>query len=279
VLAALPLMGCSGETQTGRAGTDGGPPGSSSSIQALIDALCAGARNCCNQAGYPAEPLADCEAEVMRQIDSLTLVVAGTVLADASKVASCVTAYRAAASTCAYPSSTFDDCQGMFSGTRHDGESCTRSEECVRGAEAVMCLKTSSGTTDPETGICHTLQRGVLGQPCSTSADRNFSGVTYTTPDPSPPLVYCHSADGLYCGYLVTTTERACQEFAAEGAPCADGQVCAPNAFCDATCKARKSLGSPCVARNECAELLACENGTCAPLGVASDKLCSGDFN
>ncbi len=276
MLVGILMAGCSGDDATGATtGGDGGPVAGTSSIQPLVDALCGAARTCCGRAGKPPEPLADCEPEVIRQIDPLQEAVNGTVIVDAVRFATCVAHYRTSATSCTYPTAIGDDCQGMFTGTLREGERCTRAEECIRGADPVACLLPMSDGGSARTGVCHNLRRGSSGDACITSGGDRYYGTTYSTTDPNPPFVYCHSGDGLFC----SSSTRTCTPFAKVGATCQQYDGCGPDAYCDATCIAKKPAGATCVRASECRGIQACNNGLCGPLGIATDKLCSGDFN
>jgi hypothetical protein len=241
-----------------------------------VDAICSAARTCCGRAGRPPEPLVDCEPEVIRQIDPLQEAVNGTVVVNSARFSACLAHYRASATSCEYPASVGNDCEGIFSGTLREGERCTRAEECIRGADPVACLLPISDGGEERTGVCRTLRRGASGDACILSGGANYYGTTYSTSDPNPPFVYCHSADGLYCS---SGLNRTCTPFASVGSPCAQFEGCAPDAYCDTTCVSRKPAGAACGRSSECQGVQACDNGVCGPLGIATDKLCSGDFN
>jgi hypothetical protein len=276
VFATLLMAGCSGDDPAGASSGDGGPVAGSSSIQPLVDALCSAARTCCARASFPSEPLVDCEPEVIRQIDPLQEAVNGTVIVDTARFAACVAHYRTAATSCTYPPAIGDDCEGMFRGTLREGETCTRSEECIRGADPVACLLPISDGGSGRTGVCHNLRRGSQGDACITSGGDRYHGTTYSTSDPNPPYVYCHSADGLFCSI---GTQRTCVPFKTVGSPCVEFLECGPDAYCDTTCTARKPVGAACGRPSECQGIQSCNNGVCAPLEIATNKLCSGDFN
>lgn len=276
--ATLFVLGCSSDSLTGTAGTigsEGGPAAGSSSIQALVDAICSAARTCCGRAGKPAEPLADCESEVIRQVDPLQEVVNRTVVVNAARFSACVAEYQAAASSCEYPATIGKDCKGIFSGTLREGERCTRAEECIGGTDPVSCLLPISDGGAGRTGVCHDLGRGGPGDACIVSGDEHFQGTTFATSDPNPPFVYCHSADGLFCTSMANGT---CEPIAKVGSPCM-GLECGEDAYCDTTCIAKKPAGSACAHSSECQSVQACNNGICGPLGIAADKLCNGDFD
>lgn len=276
-IATLVMAGCSGDDPTGKTGnTDGGPVAGASTVQALVDAICSAARTCCARASFPSEPLVDCEPEVIRQIDPLQEAVNGTVTVDAARFATCVAHYRTAGASCEYPTSIGKDCEGIFAGTLREGERCSRSEECIRGTDPVACLLPMSDGGSARTGVCHDLRRGTAGDACIVSGGEHFHGTTYSTTDPNPPFVYCHSADGLFCSSGV---QRICVPFKKVGSPCVEFLECGPDAYCDTTCIALKPAGAPCVRSSECQHVQACNNGVCGPLNIATDKLCSGDYN
>jgi hypothetical protein len=124
------------------------------------------------------------------------------------------------------------------------------------------------------TGVCHDLKRGAAGEACIISGGEHLHGTTYSTTDPNPSLVYCDSADHLYC-----SVTRTCAPFVPVGSACQTTQECGPDAYCDVTCLARKPAGSPCSGVHDCQGAQSCNSGVCGPLAVANDKTCGGDFN
>jgi hypothetical protein len=213
---------------------------------------------------------------VISQTHTLQGVVDGTVTVNGSVMATCAAAIQSVAGTCTFGTDITTKCENVFNGTVADGQPCRFADECKRGDGPVVCLKVStSSVSSPETGVCHPLQRGASGSPCIFSASGNLAGATYTSPDPNPPLVFCHSDDGLSC----SSPSRTCTPLAALGTSCAGGGACAAGLYCHTTCRQKKSEGETCTGSGECADPFACKSGSCAPIPVASDKLCGGDYN
>src|SRR5262249_36572742 len=153
------------------------------------------------------------------------LVGQGTVLLDAQAVAACAAAYQRAATACTI-GDVLTACQGVFVGTKADGEPCATLYECRRDQGPATCLKILTGDTTPALGICRRAPHASGGDPCVFSCQAGDDCSTETIPgSPDPPLALCFEADGLYCSTAGDTP--VCAPLAADGAACDSGSdVC-----------------------------------------------------
>lgn len=263
VLVAVLATACSGSRD--------GDAGASPEVDEIIGATCDWIRTCCEAAGEPLEPLADCEAETEAR---LALFRARTRKNEPIEPAysDCVAAMQAGARSCG--AGRMDDVCGVtFRGLVAEGGACEDVSECAHDGLPVICLRTDSATDDTP-GVCRALARVASAEPCLISGNGE-GGVTFSTFQSAADVVlaYCDVRDGLYCG----TSTRICQSFIAEGGACED-EGCAAGFYCDATCKPQKTAGAACAASQECAELL-CKEAQCGAPLITDGDLCQGDYD
>jgi hypothetical protein len=263
----------------GTAGTSSGAgaTGSSSSASDYAAAFCGAARSCCTKEGLDIAGLAECEAEAVRQMNPLQALERGTAKAVEPAFSECVAAWQALGDSC-QPSDAFAVCSSAFAGTAQVGEPCRNVVDCVRGATPLACIKHRENPDDPspELGVCRNLVQAAEGEPCLVSTTSNYFGVTYTTPEQSPPLGHCSAQNGLYCSFA----ERVCTAFAKAGEPCSSPEQCAPGLGCTGdTCNPLAPAGEPCASSQECAAGTLCRDDQCTVPPFADDDLCDGDLN
>ena len=266
VLIACATLGCDGDSTTEPARP------LPANIQSFIDAYCDMARACCQSAGFPAEPLADCESEFVRQTDFAPLVEGGTVLVDEAKLSGCVAEIRQAQSTCIAPDWE-SACQNVFRGTRNQGEPCVDVLECVSQSEPTVCFHLREADGGDASGICRVAPRGALGDPCFYDCGLGENCRSdHSTPLPDTVLTLCHEADGLFCG-------QGCERLLDNGNPCESTRECGSSSFCDTSCKPRGNLGASCTSNDACSKGFYCLENSCRRTPVAANKLCSGDYD
>lgn len=249
-----------------------GSMSSSEPVRQFSDTFCGAVRQCCANAGFPAGPLADCATEVVRQMDFLSAIEAGTIRVGEPGFSNLTAFYGELAQTCMYPA-TFqsyqDDFAGAFEGTVALMGPCDKAAECVRGADPVACFR--NGVPDSQPGICVPLTRGSLGDACLDTATAGYVGVTYSTsPALEPALVVCYTSDNLYCA----VSSRTCEAQLAPNAACSGAEECQAGYTCDEVCRPAQQLGDACISR--CPPPLTCSNGTCTPYPFADDDMCGG---
>jgi hypothetical protein len=254
-------------------GSGTAPASGSGDIDALIDAICRAARDCCGRAGFPLEPVANCESELVRQTEFTPLLERGTVLIDQPGLASCVDAYRRAADSCS-GADLRSACAVLFEGTREAGQPCSDSLECKMAGEPVVCVKMRGDAgDDPSEGVCVRPPRGAEGDECLADCRPNEPcRIGLSTSRTEAVTTLCHEVDGLYCA-------ASCQRILDSGAACTSSSSCAKGLRCDTTCVPGLAAGSACTSGDDCLEGLACIEGQCASLPFATEKICSGDFN
>jgi hypothetical protein len=275
---ASAAAGQSGATMTAAGTSSGaGATGSSTSASDYAAAFCGAARACCTKEGLDIAGLAECEAEAVTQINPLQALVRGTAQAVEPAFSDCVAAWQTLGESC-QRSAELAVCASAFVGTALAGEPCRNVVDCVRGATPLACIKHRENPDDPspELGACRSLVQAAEGEPCLVSTTSNYFGVTYTTPELSPPLSHCSAEDGLYCAFA----ERVCTPFAKADAPCTSPEQCAPGLGCvDDTCSALKPAGEPCTSSEECAAGTLCRDDQCTVPPFAYDGLCEGDLD
>lgn len=284
VWMAMSAVAACGETSSGGSPTGaGGEPGGdsgSAGIQEFVKAYCDGARTCCGKAGFPLDPLADCETRLSSQTDTFAFVQKGTVTVDSAALDACVKAFHSAVLTCDGSTAVDPVCQTIFNGTIPPEASCEGVEECA--GRPVVCLKILPPgiTTTPATGVCKAAPRAKEGDPCfSTCAPGRSCSSTYSTSNPNPPLALCYEADGLFCSRV--GTDARCAPLSKVGAACTTYDSCGSNLFCNSAfvCIERKPIGAACTESGECGNALTCVNGVCATPPLENQKTCRGDFN
>lgn len=153
------------------------------------------------------------------------------------------------------------ECDGLFEGSRKDGELCRSSLECAGGSHCLGGGPMDAGRCGPPRGA---------GDACLTAVDPLAS---YARQNPEARHRECQG----FCGH------RKCQPIAAPGSACSIAPECPPGQHCDGkTCVAPAfaSRGQRCVG-GACAPGLRCLGGSCAeakPEGAAckEDVECRG---
>jgi hypothetical protein len=272
---------------SGCQGDDGGDDGAAgaaargdgaATIDDFISAYCDLVRDCCGAAGLPAEPLADCEAELERQMDVVASVRAGTTELVEPAFGRCVSEIRTQAGSCGFPRMGAGDssCNGAFRGTVPEGGACEDAVECEPGDVGPrVCLRAGDAAGDSESGVCVATRAVDVGESCLFDYAGNAS-FTIGTPDPNPPRTYCDRRDGLYC----PSFEDTCAELPGPGEPC--DYDCDAGLWCDeaaGTCAPTLGEGEACSGGRSCAEGLWCRDGRCAVVSIADTEICEGDFN
>jgi hypothetical protein len=181
----------------------------------------------------------------------------------------CVSAYRAAATTCVLDGVTAA-CHGILVGHVPDGQPCADVAACDRAAGPKVCQKIQGMG---ELGTCQTPPRGKSGDPCALSCalDTNCS-VTASSPAASYPTTLCYEEDGLYCqsGY-------SCVPLVADGSTCSGEDACRSASYCDGeTCVSRPGPGDACQFGPDCGSGFACVDSHCAPAPFAFSSSCEG---
>jgi len=262
-------------SSTGGGGSSTGTGGSTVSFQELVKAFCDGTRTCCQRAGYPLDPLVDCESAFQQQIDVFALVEKGTVTVNSAASQTCIEAFRLASSTCNAAEQRNPACKKIFTGTIAPEAPCEKSEECA--GDGAICLPSASGPTNtPTTGTCKLARRGEVGDACiSTCWMGSACGVYHSV---NPQLTVCYEEDGLFCSSA--DTDERCAPLSSIGAPCTSYDSCGTKLLCSpsSVCTERKALGAACSA-DECDVALSCISGTCGAPPVASQKTCNGNYN
>jgi hypothetical protein len=262
------VAACSGEDDGAGKGTsvDAG------AAKPLLDAICSMARNCCLAADFPAGPLSDCEPEMLRQSDWLTAIANGTVELHEPEFSQCIDLYEGLATSCVFDDAAFAPCRLATTGKSPSGGPCEDAIECLRTNEPVVCASERDGGT----GTCSTLVRGTSGQSCILTGGEGFYGVTYGSDSIVLPLAYCDTGDGLICEYDIGggTCVPAPGAGAACSLDCAAGFSCVND-----VCEMPSPDGSTCETSGECQSQYCGPTGVCEERGVATDKLCGGDYN
>jgi hypothetical protein len=245
----------------------------------VIGAFCAAARACCPGQGFSIAGLTDCEAQFPIRQPAFASVSSGAVTVDAAGLASCLAAYRDAATSCVR-NTVIPACANVFVGTKAENQPCANLFECRRDQGPATCYKVQSGNVPPETGTCRRIRHGTSGAPCSSNcqngehcSSESISGEPF--PDDTF-LTYCFEADGLYCPLGDDTP--TCRPIIAAGSACEfDGVSCGSAAYCDATCQSRRALGQTCQFTSECAKGLLCtDEHRCVEDPFASEGVCMG---
>jgi hypothetical protein len=220
-------------------------------LQPLGDAACAATRSCCGRASYPTANLANCESVFPSAYgDVLSEVDRGAVVVDATALATCVAAFKTAATTCdAAPLRAA--CAGVLNGTRTANQSCGMGSqpgqrECKRVNGLAICYWDKSPTDAASTGVCINPPRSKEGDACSVTLAKgqtlsdwrmgsNISGV-------------CLEEDGLYCAW--SKKPNVCRPIRAIDQACTmDENACGSGNFCDGTtntCQVVRKLGEDC---------------------------------
>ncbi|HEY3499179.1 MAG TPA: hypothetical protein VGK73_31025, partial [Polyangiaceae bacterium] len=268
--------GRAGDTSGGAGETSGGSGGSAASagttseggsagaielppeFEPLAAVFCATARNCCEAAGQPTGPLAECEAMLAEQNETFRAVKRGTVLIDTDALGACIDSYRDAAANCTRIA-PLAACHGIFIGTLADGEPCRDVAECDRSTADKTCEIVQEDNPDPYLGTCRTTPRAGLDELCAGDC-REGSSCSFTSisGESGFPIDRCYEEDGLYCrsGY-------GCEELLDDGAECTYGTECGSGNRCDVTCKPLVEPGGECFFTPDCQPGFICVEREC----------------
>jgi hypothetical protein len=269
----------------GSGGTGGGTGGSSApaSLQSLATAFCAAARTCCTQKSYPTAPLADCETQFQSRVRALALVNKGTVVIDTAALATCVAAYKQAATSCSFYD-VVDGCGGVFVGTRTAGQTCGSGNqagglECKKNGSPTICFWTQSPSDPSITGTCMQMPHAKKSDSCAGTCRSNDDCSVDMYAGPGDVTAFCYQDDGLYCSN--DNGVSTCKSLIAKGVACStiDIDACGDGNYCDwnaNTCRQSATLGQSCqtvscLSRYQCTSDYKCSN-----VPLANDDVCAG---
>ena len=284
-----PALGGAGGTTvvvTGTGGVGSGGTGGSSapaSLQSLATAFCAAARTCCTQKSYPTAPLADCETQFQSRVRALALVNKGTVVIDTEALATCVAAYKQAATSCSFYD-VVDGCGGVFVGTRTAGQTCGSGNqagglECKKNGGPTICFWTQSPSDPSITGTCMQMPHAKKSDSCAGTCRSNDDCSVDMYAGPGDVTAFCYQDDGLYCSN--DNGVSTCKSLIAKGVACStiDIDACGDGNYCDwnaNTCRQSATLGQSCqtiscLSRYQCTSDYKCSN-----VPLANDDVCAG---
>ena len=284
-----PALGGAGGTTvvvTGTGGVGSGGTGGSSapaSLQSLATAFCAAARTCCTQKSYPTAPLADCETQFQSRVRALALVNKGTVVIDTAALATCVAAYKQAATSCSFYD-VVDGCGGVFVGTRTAGQTCGSGNqagglECKKNGSPTICFWTQSPSDPSITGTCMQMPHAKKSDSCAGTCRSNDDCSVDMYAGPGDVTAFCYQDDGLYCSN--DNGVSTCKSLIAKGVACStiDIDACGDGNYCDwnaNTCRQSATLGQSCqtvscLSRYQCTSDYKCSN-----VPLANDDVCAG---
>jgi hypothetical protein len=243
----------------------------SAAIDEIVNAYCATVRTCCRAAGFPPEPVANCEAE-FSQIDTFQAVLAGKTVLREPERSQCVSWIEGLASSCIVTDDS--PCRRIFDGTGAEGAPCEDPSECRTPRDGVVCLRAGDTGTTPPPGVCRALTVGQLGSPCARTIDQDEYRFGYSTSELAPNLGVCDRRDGLFCDYVTSS----CQPLRAAGEAC-DFEGCADGLYCDGTCRPKTPAGTACEVYDQCQAGLDCVGAVCASPKLTDGDLCEGDFD
>lgn len=263
-------------------GIDGGTSAAALALQPLAKAFCAAARTCCKRDGFYAVALDDCEAKFPSRLQPYPLLDPGTVTIDSVRLAACVSAYEKAATTCAV-ADVEAACHGLWIGTRTEGQSCGGTVpfgayDCQVTNGSAACHWKDAESYPSGTGVCVSVPRGKVGDPCGKSCRQNQDCLVDLVGSSAPFPVMCFEEDGVYCA--VTENPPVCRSFLAVGDTCNyDFGSCGRGNYCDwnaHACRAAAKLGETC-GEVTCVEGTVCTTaGRCIAESLASSDVCVG---
>ncbi|HEX6765595.1 MAG TPA: hypothetical protein VF103_08965, partial [Polyangiaceae bacterium] len=138
VVGTVFWIGCGNSEPSGGGGPSStGNPG----IDEIVNAYCSTVRSCCGAAGFPLEPVADCEA-IVSGSEGFLSVLAGRAVFREPERTQCVAAIESLSQSCLQPVDSL--CSGIFDGTGAEGTPCGDAQECRTGVEGVACLHAGS---------------------------------------------------------------------------------------------------------------------------------------
>jgi hypothetical protein len=233
----------------------------------VIQAFCAAASSCCQAQGITAT-LADCESMYASRQTAVASVDSGAVSVDNAALSACLAAYRSAATACD-ENTVIQACQGVFIGTKTDGQPCMNAYECNGDQGTMACLFVGNSSSP---GVCKLTPRGKNGDPCisTCSLGQQCTYSVYGAVD--TVLTLCFEADGVYCDNTATTP--TCTALVPLGGSCASDDACGYANICDTTCKTRNILGQAC--GNGCVPELVCSNNICSDPPLGNSGVCLG---
>ena len=299
ILGAMVLLGAACDS------SDNGPPVPIDDFaRALADAHCNNIGPCCEQAGFPHDPVqchtaaeAEMRAEIERSRANPNLSY------DGNAARGCVNAYTAMVQACQDEDQIGAACRYIFVGTLQPGQPCTSSSECAPGN--TCALGGDGGATRQCTGTT-TRERGKLGDGCRSTCTETGNSTSCSTSSgqgSNPGTATCFTNDGLFCdstfhcavqpalGQTCTNNTPCAGEAFCDNGTCAAKRTtgpcgqsnngCAATAYCDTAtgqCTARKSTGATCATSSECSTTDRCTGGTCRKRSLASASACMGNL-
>jgi hypothetical protein len=170
---------------------------------------------------------------------------------DANALATCVAAFKTAATTCD-SSPLRAACAGVFIGTRTANQSCgmgnqTGQRECKRVDGAAICYWEKAPTDAASTGVCINPPRSKEGDPCVLTLAKGQT-ISDWRMGSSMSGGVCLEEDGLYCAF--SKKPNVCRPLRAINQACTmDENACGSGSFCDGTtntCQVSRRLGEDC---------------------------------
>jgi len=259
-------------------GSTGNPNGGNASAGAAgggvalltptINAFCQAAQSCCAKQPNITPMLTDCASGFPTRNKVLASIDTGGVTVNAAALARCLAAYQQAATECD-ENTVLAACQGVFTGTKAEGEPCANGTECNTAQGPTTCLFTNG---DASPGVCKRTTHGKAGDAC-VSTCRTTGDCSYETYGPADTLLtWCFEADGLSCDLQTAT----CQPLVALGQSCSSSDACGTGNICDSVCKKGATIGQSC-ATTQCIPELECSlDGVCVDPPFGSEIVCAG---
>jgi hypothetical protein len=206
--------------------------------QALEDAICTGAKPCCDSSGFGYDE-AGCRTAIGNWCAfQINAVEADLAVYDGSQLAACTASWKKNVATCNVDflswAKSYVPCTHLFDGVREPGSKCN-----PKGLDSLACKAPAGFASYCDSSVSKCRAYGVvpIGSPC------NFTGSTIRycdvgsycdLADPSPtckkarPLGSdCMGPDDLSCGMFDVCKDGKCAKGLPAGSPCTEGLECA----------------------------------------------------
>lgn len=229
---------------------------------ALADAICTGAKPCCDAHGFTYGE-ANCRSAIDNWCNyQISAVEGGLAVYDGTQLDACAASWKKNVATCDVDflswTKSYVPCTHLFNGAREPGSKCN-----PMGLDSLACKAPAGFASYCDSSVSKCRAYGVvpIGSPC------NFTGST---------IRYCDV--GSYCD--LADPSPTCKKALPLGSPCTspDDLSCGMFNVCkDGKCAPGAKGGTPCSAGSECASY-SCSMGACtSPDEVAVDaSICGG---
>ncbi|MGZ3416350.1 MAG: hypothetical protein ACXVEF_19600 [Polyangiales bacterium] len=220
---------------------------SETTCTALADAICTGAKPCCESSGFTYDETG-CRNAINNWCDyQISAVDSGLAIYDGTQLAACTAGWKKSVAACKVDfltwTKSYVPCTHLFNGVHDPGATCN-----PMGLDSLACHAPDGFASYCDSKVSRCRAYGVvpIGSPC------NYTGSTIRycdvgsycdSADPSPtckkalPIgADCAGPDDLSCGMFNVCKDNKCAKGLPSGAACTDNLECASYSCVMSTC-------------------------------------------